>query len=526
VTEALRTKLPGVRIGLVITAAVTVHIIAAWFNGGFFGADEHYQIIELAQYKLGRLPASALAWEFAAHARPALQPWLAAGLIKACLAAGVTSPFLMAFALRLLSTLLALWASLELSARCLPAIKEQSLKLAALTASLFLWIAPTVHGRFSSENWGGALLVAGLCLMLDTAEAWAARRARAVVLAVCTGLVWSAAFYCRFQVGLAIAGAGFWLVFPHRVDGVHPVRRAPLELVTLIGASFVAFCGLNELLDHWMYGSWMLGPYSYFEVQVVQGKAALFGVSPWWMLAVYMVLLLIPPYSIAVLALFVVGSWYARRDVLVWVTAPFLIAHAVLAHKEPRFLIPLLYVAGPLFAVCVNALPGRLSAPLFTWSRTRVGRANIELLCGANLVLLVIMIFVPAHETYRLYRWLWDQSRDRRIMVYTIGGSPYALSGATNSFYRSENVSLQPIDTAEQLRDAIAAGAETPAFMYYKGLQPPALVAAAAGACAPVLRTFPVWLPRFDYFHWLKDAQLATICRLGPKAIEKYVKTS
>jgi hypothetical protein len=126
------------------------------------------------------------------------------------------------------------------------------------------------------------------------------------------------------------------------------------------------------------------------------------------------------------------------------------------------------------------------------------------------------MMFVPAHETYRLYRWLWDQSQGRRITVYTIGGTPYALSGAANSFYRSENVNLRPIDTADQLRDAFDTRRETPAFMYYKGLEPPALVRTAAGTCAPVLRTFPVWLPRFDYFHWLADAQLATICQISP----------
>src|SRR5690349_17655776 len=67
---------PGATIFVV--AAVLVALVAAWFNDGYLNADEHYQIIEFAQYKLGLQSSAALAWEFPAHMRPALQPWLAA----------------------------------------------------------------------------------------------------------------------------------------------------------------------------------------------------------------------------------------------------------------------------------------------------------------------------------------------------------------------------------------------------------------------------------------------------------------
>ncbi len=47
---------------------------------------------------------------------------------------------------------------------------------------------------------------------------------------------------------------------------------------------------------------------------------------------------LIPPYSLAILAVLVAGVWYARRHMLVWATVPFVVVHAIIAHKEPRFL--------------------------------------------------------------------------------------------------------------------------------------------------------------------------------------------
>ncbi len=483
--------------------AVAVHALSAWFNGAFLSADEHYQIVEFAQYKLGYQPASSLAWEFGAMIRPALQPWLAAGFIRVCLAVGLSSPFLIAFSMRLLSTLLGLWAALELCARTLPDVRDRSLRLGGLLIALFLWMAPLVEGRFSSENWGGALFAVGLCLMLDAAVAWPERRRNAWLLAACTGLVWSAAFYCRFQIGFAIAGAGMWVLF---------VRRTPLSLVTAMGAAFLVGCGLNTIVDRWLYGVWVLTPYTYVVVDLMQGKAATFGVSPWWMIAVYLAGALIPPYSVAVLALYVIGAWYARRHVLVWAVVPFVAVHAVVTHKEIRFLLPLVYLAGPLFAVCVDALPTRFAAPLFAWLRTRSGRANLRVLAGANTVLLIVATFLPARENHRLYRWLWDESRDRPMTLYAVGHSPYGTwPEATNSFYRSANVDVRVVASADDLRSACRKGGT---LVYYRSLQTPALVAAAAPGCTPVVRTFPAWLPQLDRFHWLADAELSTICRV------------
>ena len=496
--DFLRTVFPGYQAAVFVIAAIGAHATAAWFNGGFLNADEHYQIVEFAQYKLGYQSAAALAWEFPARMRPALQPWLAAGLIDFCRAVGIASPFLMAFALRMLSTLLALWMSWELCLRCLRPIDARWIKAIGLSLSFLFWITPTAHGRFCSENWGGALLAGGVCLMLDAAEAWPARHVRALVLAACAGLVWSAAFYCRFQMGAAIAGGALWLCV---------VRRAPATLVAAIGASFVVGCGLNELLDHWLYGVWTLVPYNYVMVNLVSGRADAFGVSPWWMLGVYMVVLLIPPFSLGVLALIATGSWYARRHVIVWVTVPFVLLHAVVAHKEPRFLLPLVYVIGPLLAVCLDALPRDAIASIVAWWRSRWGRASVATLWTLNAILLCVAIRVPVDDTYRVDRWLWERTRSRPMTVYTIGGSPYDLSETTtNSFYRSDHVVLMPIAASDRV---VAPTSPEQAVIYYRGVDPPAVV--TAGACTPAITTFPVWLTRFEIF---KQHQ-ATICELA-----------
>src|SRR5919206_4106439 len=59
------------------------HLVAAYFNAGYYHYDEHFQILEFANYKLGRVPAESLAWEFHEKIRPWFQPAMAYVLIRA-----------------------------------------------------------------------------------------------------------------------------------------------------------------------------------------------------------------------------------------------------------------------------------------------------------------------------------------------------------------------------------------------------------------------------------------------------------
>jgi phosphatidylinositol glycan class B len=500
--DSLRAQLPGFRLGPFVAAAVAVHLIAAWCNGGFLSWDEHYQIMEFAQYKLGRQSAAGLAWEFSETMRPALQPWIAAGAIRLGDAVGVASPFVIAFGLRALSTLLALWMSIELCARTCRAIENRALKLLALWVTCFFWLMPTVHGRFSSENWGATLLVAGLCLLMDAADAWPAHRRRGVWLAVGAGLAWSAAFYCRFQLGAAIAGAGLWML---------TMRRSPVTLLLTLAASFLAGSGLNETLDRWLYGVWAIVPYNYFLVNLVHGKAAGFGTSPWWMAPVYFAVALIPPYSLVILTLFACVCWYGRRELLVWTVLPFVLLHTAIAHKEPRFFIPALYFIGPLLALSIQTLPPRLTAAFLGWRRTWPGRAGVLSLCAVNLVLLGVVISLPANDTYRLDRWLWEASRRNEVALYALDPPPYlSPDPMTDTFYTSHRVIVSPVASEGELRVAAGRGS---VVVYYRGIEPPGLVT-RVGRCTPILRTLPVWLGRVsDLTHWL-DVHPATLCRL------------
>jgi len=200
--------------------------------------------------------------------------------------------------------------------------------------------------------------------------------------------------------------------------------------------------------------------------------------------------------------------------VLVWTTVPFVLVHSLIAHKEPRFYLPLVYVAGPLFAVCVQSLPIQLRDRLAAALRTGIGRASLVVFTIINLLLLTATLMLPAHETYRVYRWLWDRSASTPIELYTLGTSPYEIGGSENTFYRRDAVVLHPIASSDALRVALASPSRVPRYISYRGLTASSVVSEAGVSCPTVIQTFPEWFVRLVGAGLLADAQLFTIC--GP----------
>ncbi len=496
-----------------IAGGVAVTVVSAWFNRGFLSYDEHFQILEFAWYKLGRAPAGTLAWEFREQMRPGLQPLMVAWSAKGLEAIGLTSPFLLAFLLRLASGLLAVWVSLALALRVLPEVRNDRLKVVLVAGSLLLWFLPFSRVRFSSDNWGGLLFFAGVCVLLDAVgesrEAVAGARRRwqqgPVATAAAAGLLWGFAFYCRFQVGFAIAGAGCWLAF---------VRRARPTVLAALALSFLVACGLSGLADRWLYGAWVFTPYQYARANLIEGKAASFGVEPWWYYVGRILLFLLPPFSVALVGLLGAAVWYERRHLLVWATLPFLVGHSLIAHKEDRFLIPITYAVVPLLVLAADRFASGASATLTRWSRSRAARMGARAFLAVNLVALAVMTVKPSHETDVLFRWLWHASERQPITVYTATDSPYTFLNLEICFYRSPNTAVKKFGTIEELRQA-AAAAPGRVFFFHRSFSPPDWLAASGLEVVPAARTLPPWVTRVNINNWVSRMRVWTVFAVG-----------
>ena len=314
------------RRSLIILGAVIV--VTAWFSELFYFPDEHYQVLEFMSYKLGITPASALPWEFSARIRPWFQPLLYFLIAKPLTLLGLTDMFAIAFILRLATGLFSLAALALFARRLLPTIAGDEEKRSFVRYLPLFGFLPYLFVRTSSETLSAAFVAIGLALALGE------KSARRMALA---GLFCGLAFESRYQTALMGLGLFAWLAI---------IARVRIQaLVSFLGGGVAALV-LGALADRWGYGAWVFPPLGYVDVNLVQGVAAhQFGREP-----VFAYLYLLPAqifFAITLVLMAAMAAMWLRnpRHAVTWATLPFVLAHVAIAHKEARFLFPLVILA-------------------------------------------------------------------------------------------------------------------------------------------------------------------------------------
>src|ERR1035438_3572989 len=82
-------------------------IVASFCSTGYYNLDEHVQILEFAALKLNLAPASSMPWEFHCQMRSAIQPAIVVLSTHIFNHIGISSPFIIALFLRLISAAIA-----------------------------------------------------------------------------------------------------------------------------------------------------------------------------------------------------------------------------------------------------------------------------------------------------------------------------------------------------------------------------------------------------------------------------------
>jgi phosphatidylinositol glycan class B len=313
---------PELRRSLLLLTGVV--IVTAWFSDLFYFPDEHFQVLEFMAYKLGITPASALPWEFAARIRPWTQPAIYYAIAAPLRWAGLTDMFAISFILRLLTGLFSVAALAAFARALLPTIANDEARRFFIRYLPLFGFLPYLFVRTASETLSAAFIA------LSVAAALRNRLALA-------GLLCGLAFECRYQTALTGVGLFAWLAV---------IARARLPALAAFIGGGVAALALGALADRWGYGAWLFPPFDYFNVNIVQGVAArTFGREP-----VFAYLYLLPATGFFAITLVVMAAMVAMwlrnpRHVVTWMTLPFVALHVMVAHKEARFLFPLVILA-------------------------------------------------------------------------------------------------------------------------------------------------------------------------------------
>jgi phosphatidylinositol glycan class B len=436
---ALKGK-PDAQICFILVLAVIIYSITAYFSVGYYHPDEHYQIIEFANFKLGNIRAADLPWEYRDKIRSSFMPWLAYFDISACRYFGITSPYAIAFTLRLFTAFLSLSAITFFIKNVITGIHEK-LRPVFIVLSYFLWFIPFINVRFSSECWCGIFLLAAVSFLVNQ------KRVLNNYTFILAGMALGISFLCRYHAGVCILALLLWL---------HWVRRVRISghLLLLSGFIIVLLGGL--LLDKLFYKTWTLTAYNYFYENIIQDKASTFGTQTWYSFLLSVFSGSFYPIGFLIFGSFVVFVIFESKSIIVWCTLPFIVMHLIIPHKEIRFLFPIINFL-PFILVrsieIVNSITKEETGTPISFDNA-IYKAGFYLFFLVNSVCLVFNTFdLPSNGRIYITQYLFDNYKHKNlVLISNSQDNPFTpYSWLNQSFYKIRDLKEIQIDSYDSL---------------------------------------------------------------------------
>jgi phosphatidylinositol glycan class B len=398
------------RLRLILFAAFVVQVIVCVTAIGIYHPDQYFQIIEFSSWQMHRASAAGHVWEFAAHLRPTLQIYLFSSYYELCSGLGIVDPYSQLELLRLLFGL-ALFVFFNGLALWYFGREDRRILYGVLLLLNFTWILPYTRTLYSSEMLSSVLFFGAVFLY----EAGSRSGRGSIWVYPGAGFLMSLAFYSRFQMGFAILGFLIWMMWP----GKELRRLAPL------GAGFLAGVLLNTGLDYGFYHQWVCTPYTYFHVNIIEGKAASMGTSSFLVyIGVLIAVALAPPLSIFLLFAGFRTALLQKLDrPIVLSIVFFIVGHCLIAHKEERFLFPILNV---LPIIIGWGLPGLLGWIARQRDGVRKGIKGVAWFSvGLNVVLLAVILVTPYSQAIYFTWQLKKNFKGQPATIYALGHTPF-----------------------------------------------------------------------------------------------------
>jgi phosphatidylinositol glycan class B len=401
--------------------SIILFAATAILSVGYLQADEHYQIIEFAQFKRNKTDILNLTWEFHDRIRSTFLPSLATLVFNACDAIGLTNGFSQAFTLRLLSagaSLLVLW-------RWLKSNPVQNRPMALFYSTLLCFI-PYLSVRFSSEVWSG-LFICLISIIYKDYE----KKSNDFWLGVLGGF----AFLCRFQCGILLLILLVHMVTIKKVRGISILKF-------ILGFLLVASLGI--LLDSWFYGTWTISAWNYTMAFIFPRNPSAFSENNWDFYLNYFISLHGFVIAPAILIAWIVTIIKEPKNILSWWFIGFIAFHQCIGHKEFRFLIPLAFL--------IPEVIGRFFRHIKLPERSLIIHLIMLALLCINLYAIPFFCFRPAGIGRIAIIQYFNELRGERPLK--INCTPYSdpinpWGGYGNSFYQLPGVSLNHLENLD-----------------------------------------------------------------------------
>lgn len=313
-------------------------------------------------------------------------------------------------------------------------------------------------------------------------------------------------FNTRYQMGVLITMFFLWMVL---------IQKTPVRQLILFCLVVVATIAVGVGVDSIGYGQFELAPWNYLKVNLMEGRAATFGSSPWYY---YILALLIVPMGPVLLVVTLLFWVKYPKNVFTWMTFAFVVIHMALSHKEIRFLIPVLplIVAALIFVIPEKWFIDSSSGNPFV-ERGRWIKWAFYLFVMTNVGMLVVATVRPPIPFITVHQYIRSVEPDH-FEFYSLGSSPYFLHQTVPprfEFYAPEKITHHVLGSLSELRAVLAE--TSPVYFYYHDQILPDAPAwnLIRERCKVAYLSFPAVLNDWNYRKWMTRAQSSSIykCR-------------
>ncbi len=428
---------------IIFFVAIIIYAITAFYSTGYYHADEHYQIIEFAGAKLGTNAAHEQAWEFEAASRQTIQPAICYVVFAALKIINISDPYVKALILRFITAILALGIIQFFVRTFLFSVKEKYQKV-YIFLSYFLWFLPAINIRFSGETWSGLLFL--LALAITQSKLY---RKYFIV-----GAVLGLAFLFRFQTIFLSLGLVVFLLVAEKIS-IKNLLRIVLAggLIQLLGIA----------IDTWFYGKFVVTTWEYFNKQIVEDIASEFGTEPWYFYLKEMITAPFWVFGVIIAVSFTFVLIKSPRNILIWCIIPFVLIHSLVAHKEVRFLLPLVNLIPLLIVLGFQKMKFDLIFSVNSKALKFLTFAFITIVFVLNFVALTAFSLKPAgNGKMEISHFLATKYPEKPVrLIHCSWSSPYnPFESVPTKFYQRNNVEEIRILSLCQLNDSLLSNSK------------------------------------------------------------------
>lgn len=464
--------------------SLAFHLFTTIFSTGFQHFDEHFQIYEFLNFKLGNIPSSNLPWEFQSQIRPWFQVFIYFLFQKTINFVGITSPFISAFVFRLVTSLLGLYSLTKLYPLIKRWIPEEKYQIQTWAFLNLCWFVPYIQTRTNSESFGASFFILGLSIFVLAVE----DKKNLFLAGVTSGIFFGLSYLSRSQMCFAVAFIWIWgLIFNKE------------QWKTLLGSalSIVLVIAVGALFDFWGYGEWTFSTWNYFKANFLDGVLKTHSQFPWYWYLRWAYTRGIAPISIPIIIATLWGWWKLKKHPLTWATFPFFLFHSYVGHKELRFIFPMILLT-PIY---LGLFVFRFKDKVNSLNEKKWFRGIVKFIIGVNFLFLIIASFRAANPSANFYQYVWNNPEVKEIKVH--GENPYTMLGLPLEFYKDKSLKITQVENLEEYLSNLQ-GEE---FLFFnKGR----FVSQMEGnkICSLQYLTYPKWVLKFNIGNWISRSRV------------------